>query len=108
MKSKNLISLRERSSEERTEIARKGGIASGVSRREKKTIKSYLLSVLDEKEITYKPFLPLIDEDNDLNPFPTEERTYKAKIAYALLQKAMDGDLKAIDMILKMTNEPEK
>ena len=40
--SKNLIPQSERTKDEQREIARKGGIASGVSRREKKTVQKIL------------------------------------------------------------------
>ena len=40
--SKNLIPQSERTKDEQREIARKGGIASGIARREKKTIQKIL------------------------------------------------------------------
>ena len=40
--SKNLIPQSERTKDEQREIARKGGIASGVARREKKTVQKIL------------------------------------------------------------------
>lgn len=44
---KNLISQSERTKEEQREIARKGGIASGIARREKKTVQKILTEFLD-------------------------------------------------------------
>lgn len=53
----NLISLGDRPEEERKEIARKGGIASGKARQEKATMKATLEKLLEEtnkKGIKYK------------------------------------------------------
>ena len=44
----NLIPLNERTKEEQREIARQGGIASGIVRKEKKTMKETLRSMLEE------------------------------------------------------------
>lgn len=44
----NLISLADRTTEEQREIARQGGIASGIARREKATMLSTLEKILDE------------------------------------------------------------
>jgi hypothetical protein len=46
---KNLIPFDERTESEQREIARQGGIASGKSRREKKTIQKILADLLDSE-----------------------------------------------------------
>jgi hypothetical protein len=45
--SKNLIPQSERTKDEQREIARKGGIASGIARREKKTVQKILNDFLE-------------------------------------------------------------
>lgn len=74
MNESNLIPNYERTPEERQEIARKGGIASGEARRRKKTLKEELIILL---------------ETNDNN----------TKISVALLQKALNGDIQAFTTI---------
>lgn len=74
MNEDNLIPMNERTKEEQREIARQGGIASGKARRERKTLKEELLILLSKGD--------------------TQE-----KISLALLQKAMNGDTKAFEVI---------
>lgn len=74
MNEDNLVSLADRTTEEVREIARKGGIASGKSRKARKTLKEELLILLSKGD--------------------TQE-----KISLALLQKAMNGDTKAFEVI---------
>lgn len=76
----NLVDLRDRTTEEQREIARKGGIASGESRRKRKTLKEELLLLLEKGD--------------------TQE-----KISIALLQKAMNGDTKAFEVLRDTVGE---
>lgn len=48
MNEQNLISIADRTTSEQREITRKGGIASGKKRRERKLIADVLRSILDE------------------------------------------------------------
>ena len=52
MNEQNLVSLADRTPEERREIARSGGLASGEAKRERKLLKEELLAVLEERRIT--------------------------------------------------------
>lgn len=79
----NLVDLRTRTTEEQREIARKGGIASGKARKERKTFKEELLLLLSEGD--------------------TQE-----KISLAILQKAMNGDIKAYESIRDTVGEKPK
>ncbi len=72
--SDNLIPLNKRTKEEQRAITTAGGIASGESRRARKTLKEELLLLLSEGD------------------------TQKS-VSVALLQKAMDGDVKAFEVI---------
>lgn len=61
-KEDNLIPMSERSESEVRELGRKGGIASGETRREKATMKKTLEMLLDEKNnkgITYRELTTL-------------------------------------------------
>ena len=79
----NLISLADRTKEEQREIARKGGIASGESRRKRKTLKEELIM--------------LLESDNNNN-----------KISTAILKRALDGDIQAFTTIRDTIGEKPK
>jgi len=79
----NLVSLADRTTEERREIARKAGIASGKARAARKTLKEELLALLEQGD--------------------TQER-----ISLALLQKAMNGDTKAFEVMRDTIGEKPK
>ena len=70
----NLIPFNERTEEEQRKIARQGGIKSGEVRRQRKTLKEELLLLLDEN-------------DNQKN------------MTVSLLLKALDGDIKAFEVV---------
>ena len=74
MNEDNLVSLADRTTEEVREIARKGGIASGESRRKRKSLKEELIMLLE------------MDDNN-------------VKISTALLKKALSGDIQAFTTI---------
>ena len=76
----NLVSLGNRTTEEQRQIARQGGIASGESRRARKTLKETLLMMLEEG-----------DTQNN--------------ITLALLDKALKGDTKAYEVIRDTVGE---
>lgn len=76
----NLVDLRDRTTEEQREIARKGGIASGEARRRRKTLKEELLALLSEGDI-------------------------QEKISLAILEKAKSGDTKAYEVIRDTVGE---
>ena len=76
----NEDNLRVPSSEEAREYGRKGGIASGEARRKRKTLKEELLLLLEKGD--------------------TQER-----ISLALLQKAMNGDTKAFEVLRDTVGE---
>ena len=76
----NLKPFNELTEKEQREIARKGGIASGESRKKRKTLKEELLLLLEKGD--------------------TQE-----KISLALLQKAMNGDTKAFEVLRDTVGE---
>lgn len=83
MNESNLIPQNKRTKEEQREIARKGGIASGKARKERKELKEELLILLSKGN--------------------TQE-----KISLALIKKAMKGDTKAFEVIRDTIGEKPK
>ena len=93
----NLIPQSERTKAEQREIARKGGIASGEKRREKKAMKETLETLLQ---------MPLksgkatdLDEIKDIAALKGKNITVQEAIMLAQIQKAMKGDTKAAEYV---------
>lgn len=76
----NLQNLRTPTSEEARELGRKGGLASAAARKKRKTLREELLSMLSDGN--------------------TQE-----SITAALLEKAMDGDVKAFEVVRDTVGE---
>lgn len=83
----NLISLGDRSEEEKKEIARKGGIASGEVRREKATMKKRLDMMLQERA--------------------SNGKTYQDEATLGLIKGAIQGKAENMKLILQMLGEFE-
>lgn len=75
----NLIPITERTPEERKAIARKGAEATNRIRREKKTLKMELEALLE-----------ILDEKGD---------SVQKKMSFALIKKAIKGDVRAFETI---------
>ena len=73
-RTENLIPLNKRTKEEQKAITTAGGIASGESRRARKTLKEELLLLLSEGDT-------------------------QQNVSVALIQKALDGDTKAFEVL---------
>ena len=93
----NLISQSERTKAEQREIARKGGIASGKARREKRALKDTLEELLA---------MPMKDgKSADLEQIKSiagvkgKNITMQEAIMLAMLDKAVKGDLKAAEYV---------
>ena len=91
MNTENLVSLKDRTTDEQREIARQGGIASGESRRERKKLRELLEVALCE------PYIDLIDGMTDI--------TNGQKVVLALIEKAQKGDTKAFQLIRDTVGE---
>lgn len=91
----NLIPLNRRTKSEQRIITRKGGIASGAARREKKSMRELLDIALSE----------VIK-----NPKTGESKTGDEWLAAAMMRKAMKGDVAAYRTIAEMRGEnaPQK
>lgn len=83
----NLVSLADRTTDEKRKIAIKGGKASGEARRERKTMKETLLMCLQMK--------------ND------KGQTYQDLATIGLLKGAMKGNSNNYELILKVLGELE-
>lgn len=95
MNDKNLIPTTELTETERRELARKGGIASGEARRRRKQLREDLLAMLDE-EVEFKT------KDGK-----SVKATVQAGVARKLIKQASEGNLKAIELMAKLTGEFE-
>lgn len=88
------------------EAGRKGGIASGEAKREK--FRQLLLHELDAPATRYVPpqkdeygLIPLDDEGH----YETCNFTVRAKLAKTLVARAQEGDLKALSLVLRLTED---
>ena len=89
MNNQNLISLKDRNQQEKSDIARKGGLASGKAKRERKTFYRWLSIALDE----------IVEDENG------NKVSRKQLAAIMLAKKISEGDLKAIELGLKVLGE---
>lgn len=97
----NLIPNEQRTPEERRRNARKAGIASGKARREKADLKKKVNQILEMD--VFSPQLKGMLEEKGLSA------TNQTAIATVLLQKALKGDIRAIELLAKMNgNEGTK
>ena len=89
------------SSEEARKYGRKGGIASGKARREKADLKKKVNQILEMD--VFSPQLKEMLEEKGLSA------TNQTAIATVLLQKALKGNMRAIELLAKMNgNEGTK
>lgn len=97
---KNLIPFSERTEEEQREMRSKGGKASGEARRRKanfrKTLNALLTSQVEVDNI--KDFLEANGVDS----------TYESAINFAMIQRALQGDVKAYIAIRDTLNTKTK
>ena len=89
------------SSEEARKYGRKGGIASGKARREKADLKKKVNQILEMD--VFSPQLKETLEEKGLSA------TNQTAVVTVLLQKALKGDMRAIELLAKMNgNEGTK
>lgn len=106
---KNLINFSQRTESEQREIAQKGGIASGASRKKKASIKKTLSTLLTESVKKY-PALSTIAGKYGLPDTATVEKLITVGV---MLKAAVDGSagelLKIMEIIGEQTKEtPEE
>ena len=96
----NLIPGGGETSEKRRENARKAGIASGVAKRQKKTFKQIMTSLLE-----LKPADPEVIRNLEANGIDPEEITNKTVLALSMYSKAAEGDVNAAKLVMSMIAE---
>lgn len=84
----NLVSLADRTTEEKREIAIKGGIASGKARQEKATMRKTLEMLLNEKN--------------------NKGKTYRELSTLGLIKGAVDGKAENYKIMLQLLGELEQ
>ena len=99
--SKNLIPQSERTKDKQREIARKGGIASGIARREKKTVQKILGDFLD-LEITQNRTLEALARKAGLS---TDGSIKDLVTAVCVLNTLKKGDISELEKIAKLLGE---
>ena len=97
----NLIPLNKRTKAEQRKITRSGGIKSGETRRKQKEIKELMqtidsTSLPSEQAETYQQVLDI------KNP------TYREAVVATIYLKALSGDMRAIELYLKLKGEMPK
>jgi len=96
----NLIPTTKRTVSEAREISRKGGIKSGEARRQKKTFKQIMTSLLE-----LKPADPEVIRNLEANGINPEEITNKTALALSMFSKAAEGDVNAAKLVMSMISE---
>lgn len=96
----NLIPTTKRTVSEAREISRKGGIKSGEARRQKKTFKQIMTSLLE-----LKPADPEVIRNLEANGINPEEITNKTALALSMFSKAAEGDVNAAKLVMSMIAE---
>ena len=99
--SENLVPFNQRSEDEVRELNKKGGIASGEARRQKKTMREWL-EIAMQAAMKDDGGQPIMSPDD-----PNRELTRKECAMLKLAAKAAKGDLKAIELSAKLSGEAE-
>lgn len=98
----NLLRKEDRTAEERRESARKAGIASGVARRRKRTIKENLIQLV-QTELSDKEMRKLMKEAG----FKDDEMTYGAMMALSTVKGGINGDARLLRLALELLEEAQ-
>ena len=95
-----LISLADRTLEERREIGRKGGLKSGETKRQRKTMKETILSMLSQ-ELSLEKI-----EEFGIDPAMLNgDYTMQGAVIAAMFREAMNGSEKAAVLLRDTINE---
>lgn len=96
----NLIPASKRSKEEAKELGRKGGVQSGVTRRKQRAMKD-ILNFIDNQPVNDEIALTMKD-------FNIASPTFRDAIFAVLYQKMLTGDIRAIELYLRLKGEMPK
>lgn len=97
---KNLVPLGNRTTSEQREIAQKGGIASGESRRRRKLLKDSMNALLELPVSSTKEYNALIKMGIDIEDIDNSQL-----IVLALFNRAKSGDVAAIKELRNLIGE---
>ena len=97
---KNLVPLGNRTTSEQREIAQKGGIASGESRRRRKLLKDSMNALLELPVSSKREYNALIKMGIDIKDIDNSQL-----IVLALFNKAKSGDVAAIKELRNLIGE---
>lgn len=100
-KTDNLIPFNKLPKSAMKEITRNGGIKSGEVRRKQKTVKD-ILNLIDKQK------LPKEDSLSLEKFFQIEKPTFRDAIFLTLYKQALEGNLRAIELYLKLKGEMPK
>lgn len=97
----NLIPVTMRSKEEAREMARRGGIKSGETRRLKKTMRETLQMIMDLRVTN-----PIVAETMTANKIKKKDQTNQTALMMKLVEETMKtGNLDYIDKILEILGQ---
>lgn len=96
----NLKPANKRTKSEHREIAKKGGVASGVSRRKKANLKKVFETILQAEVAS-----PNVKKQLEELGF---DSTNEMALAMVMMQKAMKGNVRAFEQISKLTTTDVK
>ncbi len=99
----NLKPMSERTKEEQKRIATQGGIASGIARRKKKSMQE-LAKLIAGAPVSGKSATKALER---LGITDTEDMTNDALVTAALFNKALEGDVKAIEKWIELSSDAE-
>lgn len=100
----NLIPFPQRTKSEQRKIQSMGGIASGESRRAKKTVKE-CLKMYSEMKVTSPEMKSALKASGIAN---TEEMTYAVAMALQFMTSAMRGNSQMARLVMEMMGEVDK
>ena len=96
----NLVSLADRTTKEKREIATKGGYASGEARRKKKEIAEIARMVLEQQVTDVS--------DYDYGAVPVQNATVAELIMAVHANKALKGDKESAKLVLESAKSDKK
>ena len=96
----NLIPANTRTKSEHREIAKKGGVASGVARRKKANLRKVFETILQAEVAS-----PNVKKQLEELGF---DSTNEMALAMVMMQKAMKGNVRAFEQISKLTTTDAK
>ena len=102
---KNLIPTNKRSKEEVRKNSSKGGKKSGEVRREKKTFKQLIETMMEMDIEKFTTDEEVLSQLSNINPELAQKADVKTVITARLLHKAAKGDLYAMGMVRDQIGE---